>query len=127
MSRYSNSDNLYYAGVRVDGAAVIKKKVGGRYYTIAYKSVFAGAAYDRAKNPSLLPKNRWMGLTSETLNTSEGVRIRFHVNQGPAWALVFDVVDDGRYGGAPFRSDGYTGLRTDFMDVSFDNYLTKPL
>ena len=49
-----------------------------------------------------------MGLTSELLNTSAGVRIRLHVNQGNGvWSLVFDTVDDGRYGGAPFTQAGY--------------------
>jgi hypothetical protein len=37
-------------------------------------------------------------------------------------------VDDGvQFGGAPFTQPGYGGLRTDFMDVAFDNYLFKTL
>lgn len=129
FNRYQDQDNLYYTGVRVDGAAVIKKKIAGKYYTLAYKKVFPGAAYDRVANPSLLPKNVWMGLTSEVLNKADGsVRIRFHVNQGDGvWSLIFDVLDDGSYGGAPFAQAGYGGLRTDFMDVDFDNYLLKTL
>jgi hypothetical protein len=42
MSRYVDYNNLYYAGVRVDGAAVIKKKYNGRYYTLAYEKIFPG-------------------------------------------------------------------------------------
>jgi len=128
FNRYKDQDNLYYTGIRVDGYAIIKKKIAGAYYTIGYKKVFPGAAYNRASNPNLLPKNVWMGLTSEVLNTSSGVRIRLHVNQGDGvWSLVFDTVDDGRYGGAPFTQAGYGGLRTDFMDVDFDHYLFKNL
>ncbi|HET7293277.1 MAG TPA: glycosyl hydrolase family 18 protein [Vicinamibacteria bacterium] len=129
FNRYKDENNLYYTGVRVDGAAVIKKKIAGKYYTIAYRKIFPGAAYDRVTNPSLLPKNVWMGLTAEVLNRSDGsVRLRVHVNQGDGvWALVFDVLDDGRYGGAPFAQTGYGGLRTDFMDVDFENYLLKAL
>lgn len=130
LNRYLDQNNLYYTGVRVDGAAVIKKKKQGVYYTIAYKKVFAGAPYDPNTNPSLLPKNLWMGITSETLNNPDGsVRIRFHVNPGNGvWTLIFDTVDDGvQFGGAPFTQPGYGGVRTDFMDVAFDNYLAKNL
>jgi hypothetical protein len=129
FNRYKDGNNLYYTGVRVDGYAVIKKKIAGKYYTIATKKIFPGGIWSRTSNPSLLPKNVWMGLTSEILNNANGsVRIRFHVNQGNGvWALVFDSVDDGRYGGAPFTQAGYAGLRTDFMDVDFDHYLLKNL
>jgi hypothetical protein len=130
LNRYQDQNNLYYTGLRVDGAAVIKKKKAGVYYTIAYKKVFAGPPYDPDTNPNLLPKNVWMGITSEVLNNPNGsVRIRFHVNPGNgAWTLVFDVVDDGvQFGGAPFTQPGYGGMRTDFMDVAFDNYLFKTL
>lgn len=129
LNRYQDQHNLYYAGVRVDGAAVIKKKKQGTYYTMAYRKIFEGA-YDRDANPSLLPKNTWMGITTELLNKPDGtVRIRFHVNPGNGtWTLVFDTIDDGvRYGGSPFAQAGYGGLRADFMDVAFENYLAKTL
>ena len=39
-----------------------------------------------------------------------------------------DVVDNGvQYGGSAFTQPGYGGVRTDFMDVAFDNYLAKNL
>jgi hypothetical protein len=127
FNRYKDQNNLYYTGIRVDGCAVVKKKISGSYYTIAYKKIFPGT-YDRASNPNLLPKNVWMGLTAEVLNNSNGtVRIRFHVNQGNGvWSLIFDTVDNG-FGGTPFTQAGYGGLRTDFMDVEFDHYLLKTL
>jgi hypothetical protein len=128
MNRYQDQNNLYYAGVRVDGGAVIKKKKAGSYSTLAYAPVFPGV-YDRDSNPSLLPKNVWMGVTSEILDNPDGtVRIRFHVNTGDGvWRLILDTVDDGHLGGAPFLQDGYAGLRTDFMDVAFETYLAKTL
>jgi hypothetical protein len=129
INRYQDEDNLYYAGIRVDGAAVIKKKIGGVYHTMAYQRVFTGPAYNRASNPNLLPKNVWVGLTAEVLNQSDGtVRIRFHVNPGgDAWNLVFDVIDDGVRFGPPLRQSGYGGLRTDFMDVEVEHYLMRSL
>ncbi len=129
MNRYQDANTLYFAGVRVDGAAVIKKKKGGAYHTLAYRAIFPGPAYNRTTNPSLLPKNVWMGLTTETLDLPDGtVRIRLHVNQGGGvWALIFDVIDDGVQFGAPIGQTGYGGLRTDFMDVEFDHYLMRTL
>jgi hypothetical protein len=127
FNRYQDQDNLYYTGIRVDGYAVIKKKKGGSYYTLASSKVFPGT-YDRASKPNLLPKNVWMGITSETINKPDGtVRIRFHVNPGNGvWTLVFDKIDGG-VGGAPFTQSGYAGMRTDFMDVEFENYLCRTL
>ncbi len=124
MNRYQDENNLYYAGIRVDGAAVIKKKYRGTYYTMAYARVFPGT-YNRTSNPSLLPKNLWLGLKSELRNNPDGtVRITLWVDTGPGgWNLVFDVLDNGlAYGGPAITSSGYGGVRTDFMDVEFENY-----
>lgn len=127
MDRYldQDQDNLYYTGIRVDGAAVIKKKIRGTYYTVAYAPLFPGSAYDRDSNPSLLPKDIWIGLRSEVTNHSDGtVRIVLYVDPGPGgWSLVFDVLDNGlAYGGSALTASGYGGFRTDFMDVEFENY-----
>lgn len=126
FNRYQTGDNLYYTGLRVDGAAVIKKKINGKYFTLAYKSVFSGAPYDRQINPILLPKNTWLGLRSEVVtNPDQSVIIRFYVDIGKtgSWKLVLEAVDDGKqFGGAPLLSAGYTGIRTDFMDVEFSDY-----
>ncbi len=95
---------------------------------MASTKIFPGT-YNRSSQPSLLPKNVWMGLTTEVLNNSDGsVRIRLHVDTGNGvWWLIFDTVDDGRYGGAPFTAAGYGGLRSDFMDVDFDHFLFRSL
>jgi hypothetical protein len=123
MSRYQNENNLYYAGIRVDGAAVIKKKYGGKYYTLAYAPVFPGV-YDRTSSPNLLPKNLWLGLRSELRNNPDGtVRFILYVDPGPGgWVLVFDVLDNGLAFGPAITSSGYGGIRTDFMDVELENY-----
>ncbi len=125
MGRYLDENNLYYAGVRVDGAAVIKKKYRGRYNTMAYARMFTGALYDRASNPSLLPKDLWLGLRVELRNNPDGtVRIALYIDPGPGgWVLVFDVLDNGAaFGGPAITSSGYGGVRTDFMDVELENY-----
>jgi hypothetical protein len=125
MNRYLDQNNLYYTGVRVDGAAVIKKKYRGTYYTLAYAPIFSGPPYQRDSNPSLLPKDIWIGLRSEVTNNPDGtVRIVLYVDLGPGgWVLAFDVLDNGfAYGGPALTAPGYGGVRTDFMDVELENY-----
>lgn len=126
FNRYQDSNNLYYAGIRVDGAAVIKKKTNGTYYTLAYNKIFPGSAYDRNANPDILPKHSWLGLRSEITNQADGTTaIRLYVDQtgSGSWILAAAASDDGRsYGGPALVAEGYAGIRTDFMDVQFDDY-----
>ncbi len=125
FNRYKDGNNLYYTGIRTDGAAVIKKKIGGTYYTMAYKKIFSGT-YNRDTNPSLLPKNTWIGLRSEVVNNADStLSIKLYMDNGRTgnWQLILEVADDGKsYGGAIISSSEYAGIRTDFMDVQFDDY-----
>jgi hypothetical protein len=126
FNRYRDSDNLYYTGIRVDGAAVIKKKYRGTYHTLAYKKIFAGADYDRLKNPSLLPKNTWLGVRSVVKNERDGkvlIQVYTDINWTGVWTLVLEARDDGKsFGGSVIIEAAPAGIRTDFMDVTFDNY-----
>jgi len=125
FNRYQDGDNLYYAGIRVDGAAVIKKKIHGIYYQMAYHSVFPGK-YDRAKAPNLLPTNTWIGLRTIVYNdTSGGATVKLYIDIGKTgnWTLAASASDDGSgIGGAPIMASGHAGIRTDFMDVEFDDF-----
>jgi len=131
MTRYLDQNNLYYTGLRVDGYAVIKKKIGGRYFTMAYKPVYKGQKYDRVLNPNLLPLNTWIGLKTVTKNLDASrVSIKFYADIGKTgtWTLLAEATDDGAsYGGPALTAAGYSGLRTDFMDVSMDDFaVTAP-
>lgn len=120
MSRYQDGNNLYYTGIRVDGAAVIKKKINGRYYTLAYKKIFPGT-YDRKSNPNLLPKSTWIGLRSEVKTLSNGrVNIKLYMDKGKTgnWNLILETTDSK----SPLLNQGYGGIRTDFMDVEIEDY-----
>ncbi len=124
FNRLQDNFNLYYAGVRVDGAAVIKKKIGGTYYTLAYMPGIYPGLYDHNTNPNLLPSNRWIGLRCEVVNRgSSSVSIKLYVDKGwtGEWMLVAEAVDNG-IGGPAFTRPGYGGIRTDFMDVVFENF-----
>ena len=125
LSRYKTSSTLYYAGVRVDGYAVIKKKINGTYHTLASKKIFwSPGLYDKVVHPNLIPKNTWIGLRSETKNNpdgSVGVKLFTDVGKKGVWSLILESTDNG-VGGTAITSSGYTGIRTDFMDVQFDNY-----
>ena len=123
FTRYKDHDNLYYAGIRVDGHAVVKKKSAGVYYTLAERQVLPGH-YDRVKEPTLLPKHRWIGLRSEAVDNRDGsVTVSLYMDEhaNGVWKLLAEGIDAG-VGGKPFRGQTRTGVRTDFMDVQLDNF-----
>lgn len=126
FNRYQDGDNLYYTGVRVDGSAVIKKKQNGQYTTLAQvKGIYPGS-YNNSDNPNLLPKDKWIGLRSEVVNQSNGsVSIKLYLDKGWSgnWELVAETVDRKN----PITKQGYGGIRTDFMDVMFENYRYRDL
>ncbi len=124
FNRYVDSNNLYYTGIRVDGAAVIKKKINGIYYTLDYKPVISGK-YDRVSNPNLLPKKEWIGVRSEIITDDFGVvEIRLYTDIGRKgeWTLVATAKDDGQNNGSTIDSSAFVGIRTDFMDIAFIDY-----
>lgn len=116
ISRYQDQHNHYYAGFRVDGQAVIKKKMNGIYQTIGRAKVYQGE-YDREKQPLLLPLHSWVGVRCETRTKESGVDIILSVHERGGWRVVLKATD----GDLPFK-EGHAGIRTDFMDVEFDNY-----
>ena len=128
FNRYQNGDNLYYTGIRVDGRAIIKKKINGKYYTMAEKAFYSGV-YNRDTTPNLIPENKWIGLRSEVKANADGtVNIKVFIDKDNTsiWTLAAEATDDGKsYGGAAILNEGYAGIRTDFMDVEFDNYRIK--
>ncbi|OGM90557.1 hypothetical protein A2755_03315 [Candidatus Wolfebacteria bacterium RIFCSPHIGHO2_01_FULL_48_22] len=118
MSRYVDENNLYYAGLRVDGAAVIKRKKNGAYETLAYKKVFEGT-YDRESNPSLLPKLEWITMRSVTQTLSDGgVLIELWQQKDGEWEKIAEALDVSELA---IRQTGHVGTRSDFMDVQFDD------
>ena len=120
FNRAKDPNNLYYTGLRVDGAAVIKKKMNGEYMTLVEKKLFDGE-YDPMDTPNLLPQHTWIGLKSEVQDAAGGkVRIRlFIADQTGNWKLVAETTDTSD---PIFREAGYAGIRTDFMNVSFEAY-----
>ena len=121
MSRYnSNGNTLYYTGLRVDGTAIIKKKTSGKYYTLVSNKVFPGN-YNRESSPNLLPKNTWLGLRSQIKNNADGsvtIKLYMDKNWNNNWILIAETTDKNNQ----IKTEGYAGIRTDFMDVVFDNY-----
>lgn len=125
FSRYQNGNNLYYLGLRVDGTVVIKKKKSGLYYTMAQKELFPGV-WNTSLKPNLIPLKTWIGLKSVTKTEGKKVSLKLYTDIGKTgtWTEVLSVVDDGvHYGGKAFVGKGFGGIRTDFMDVSFSDYL----
>jgi hypothetical protein len=132
FNRYYDGDNLYYAGLRVDGDAVIKKKIAGKYYTMEETNVFTnGQKYDTVNNPNVLPTDVWIGIRSEVKNMDDGsVEVKLYMDKDNSgnWALVLDTKDKkNKYGKKLLSDPGYAGIRTDFMDVELKNYKISEL
>lgn len=143
MSHYKDGDNLYYAGIRVDGHAVIKKKINGTYYTMAEKQIFPGE-YVRENDINLLPHNEWIGLRSETKTDAKGavtVALFMKRKDETAWTQLLTATDPPRLASSsgeagdgekyasttPITGDYPVGIRTDFMDVEFDNFKAEKI
>lgn len=127
MARYLDGNNLYYVGVRVDGTVIVKKKKNGTYYTLLQKPIPGiSGTYNRTSSPNLLPHNTWIGIKTTLTNDASGqVVINEYLDIGKTgvWTLVGTVIDDGlKYGGGALLGPGYAGIRTDFMDVTFDDF-----
>ena len=132
FTRYQDEDNLYYGGLRVDGNAVIKKKQNGIYYTIGTKVVFENGLYDRDTNPNLIPIGQWIGIHLQTENSADNTAVHITLsldryNQGH-FIPILDVVDDGKsFGEEALTHEGMAGIRSDFMDIKFDNFKASKL
>jgi hypothetical protein len=124
MQRYLGADDLYYAGLRLDGTAVIKKKRGGRYETLAIVPRLPGASEGRVREDGL-PVGRWIRLRSTAIDGPDGaVRLALYVageRPDDGWTVAAEAVDDGSRG-APIREPGRAGIRADFADVEIDEY-----
>ncbi|MHB8660413.1 MAG: hypothetical protein ACYC75_00520 [Minisyncoccota bacterium] len=130
MSRYRDQDNLYYAGIRVDGTAVIKKKYNGTYYTMAQTPIFLGT-YDPVQNPNMLPHGEWIGLRATTITNSDGsvsITLFMQREDDSSWTKLLSARDhDHVFGGTPpLTASSVDGIRTDFMDVLFKNVRITP-
>jgi hypothetical protein len=125
LSRFMDSNNLYYAGLRVDGHAIIKKKINGTYHTLVEEPVLAGT-YSRDSKMSLLPKNTWIGLRSDVMNIGDDhvkIKLFADIGQKGNWVLIADADDLNDVEDGPIvDSEGYAGVRIDFMDVDFKDY-----
>ena len=126
FSRYRDSDTLYYAGIRMDGMAVIKKKVGGTYYTMASAKVFPGT-YNKQSMPSLLPQRQWMRMrlvTEDMLDGSVSLVLYLDKHNTGAYVEVARATDrNGLHNNTPvIGGPGYAGMRTDYQDVFFNDF-----
>lgn len=130
FGRYIDGDNLYYAGIRDDGQAVIKKKIHGTYYTLASIQIFGTkGTYDPKTHPTLLPQNTWMAIKMSVENAWDGsvlVRLSLDRENDGSFVSILSARDYGK-GGAPLRTEGSVGIRTDFKDVEFGSFRVDSL
>ncbi|HYD93435.1 MAG TPA: hypothetical protein VEB18_03225 [Candidatus Paceibacterota bacterium] len=124
MARYLDDDNLYYAGLRVDGAAVIKKKRYGTYYQLGYTQIYEGS-YNRSGTSNLLPHQEWLRLRLEVTDVPEGVLLRLSLFEEGSWREILSAIDKGVHDVPTISEPGFIGIRTDFMDVEFDSVVVS--
>jgi hypothetical protein len=123
MSRYRDSDNLYYAGIRMDGTAVIKKKYQGTYYTLASSGKLFNTSeqYNKDSNPNLLPEDKWMRLKTTVVDQNDGstkIELWLDRNDGGTWERIASATDTS----GTVKGPASAGIRTDYMDATFDDY-----
>lgn len=116
-SRYANANNYYYAGLQVDGRAVIRKKSNGLFHTAAETEIVSGE-YDPQENPNLLPKNTPITIRTELIQNDQGILIKLFINE----ELMLEELDRGIENGPLIERAGLVGIRSDFMDVKFTGY-----
>lgn len=130
FNRYQSGDSLYYTGIRVDGNIVVKKKLNGTYYTLGIIKQFPGV-YNLSSNPNILPVNQWIGLKTTVKDLADGkveIVVYTDLTNSQQWTESLRVYDTpGVNGSSTISTQGYAGIRTDFMDVEFDNYSISSL
>jgi len=124
LARYQNDNTFYYAGIRADGAVVIKKKLNGVYQTLAQKQVLPGT-YNASVNPDLIPKNTWIGLKLTVEDSSAGPQLMLFTDIGKTgtWNQALSVTDSQAKFGSPILNAGIVGIQSDYADAQFDNFL----
>jgi hypothetical protein len=126
LARYADSNNLYMAGLRVDGTAVIKRKAAGVYETIGTAVFNDIQKYDRNKNPNALTLGQWMGIGMRVQNREKDVvviQLDLDLSGEGDWQTVLSVIDRPLLKqGDTLVASGSVGVRTDFMDAEFKDY-----
>jgi hypothetical protein len=141
MVNYKDADNLYYVGLRADGFAGIKKKIGGEYSELQNPvKVFPGV-YKHYDN--LIPQDKWIGLRavvehrqnsgSNIMPGKDQVYIAMYIDEkgdsssssSSSWKYVTSYLDQGETKTTIFKQ-GHTGIRTDFIDAQFKDFKVIP-
>ena len=124
LARYQNDETFYYAGIRDDGAVVIKKKLNGVYQTLSQRQLLSGT-YNVSSNPDLIPKNTWIGLRFTVQDTSAGPQLTLFTDIGKTgtWSQALSVVDDPAKFGSSIPNAGIVGIESDYADAQFDNFV----
>lgn len=125
VMRFQDSDDYYFAEIRMDGKAVIKRVHDGLFTTLAAEKIFPGE-YDAMENHNLIPLNTPIHMTSDITTTDDGnVEITFTVdveNDGNVEGQL-SVVDDGsRYANDPLTKSGKSGVYSDYMEMTVTDY-----
>jgi hypothetical protein len=123
LSRYQDEKNWYGAGMTVDGRAVILKHHNDELAVLGEEKVYGGN-YIKESHPILLPRGKRLGLKSE-IRTLDDSTVSFKLSIDPGsgtFIQILDVVDDGLSHGPAILNRGNSGIKTDFMDATFQDF-----
>lgn len=122
MSHYQDNDHLYYAGIRFDGSAVIKKKCRGAYHTLASAPLFTS----RQSSQNAIPTDTWHEMRSVVYtdeNDAVIVELWMRAPETKQWRLIVSAADNYQLNRTPILTgSSHVGIRTDYSDVTFDRY-----
>jgi hypothetical protein len=114
FSRYVDELNYYFASIRADGYATIRKRKNGLYITLLQKKVLPGTY--SLTGPTLIPTDTWIGLRFSVDGNMGYPRLTLHADFGRTgiWSLLGEVTDDPAKFGPALEGAGLNGIRSDF-------------
>lgn len=124
ITRYQDENNFYFASIRADGYAVIKKKTGGVYQTLVAKKIFSGT-WSATTNPDLIPLNNWIGMKFSVVPNASGnpvLSLYTDVGKTGLWTPALSVTDDPLKFGSPITAPGLVGIQSDYADIALDDF-----
>lgn len=118
MVKYNSQDDLYYCGIRLDGDAVIKRKAGSVYSTLAQIKWWPGE-YDKTTHPCLIPVGVTIGLKTIVKSINGVTSLTFFVTEPGTTRYIPVLTVSDNY--PALSGPGKIGFRGDFLSWQLDD------
>lgn len=122
-ARYYDVSNHYYAGITLDGRAVIRIVTNGVMKTLASTPLYmADGGYDRDTNPNVIPGKKWIGLSTHADLVGGKMHLSLDVGSIDSgrwiWGAMFTSIVDSNPP-VVLRGPCYGGIRSDYFDTAW--------